>query len=183
MIGRLQPLFGRVGGWLVLAGLVATVWLLLSPRVSHVLLQWDRFNGAELLALSHAEKLGRPAPPDIYAGYKAFIVPVGPDADRARLAGLIQSAVIERVRASQARLVDLRETGASVAIEGLSAIAWHLEVEGDIEAVLEVMRSLEDLPQPVLIDSLDLQTAGSAGEPDRNMRMTLKLTLWTGNPE
>tara|TARA_R110001599_G_scaffold248174_1_gene448215 strand:+ start:96 stop:272 length:177 start_codon:yes stop_codon:yes gene_type:complete len=56
-----------------------------------------------------------------------------------------------------------------------------LEIEGDVEAALDVIRALEDLPQPVLIDELDLKPAGRAGEPDRNMRLTMSLTLWTGD--
>ena len=182
MIARIRHLTGEAAGWLILAGLAAGLWLLLSPRVSHVLTEWERFRGAERLALSHAEKLARPPPPDIFAGYKVFVVPAGSETDRARLAGVIQSAVIERVRASEGRLVDLRESGPGIAIAGLGAITWHLEAEGDIQAMLSVIRSLEDLPHPVLIDSLSLQAAGSAGEPDRNMRLTLTLTLWTGAP-
>ena len=182
MIGSLRPLLRRLEGWFVLAGLALAIYLLLAPRVSDVLEQWSRLSASDALSRSHAEKLRRPAPPDMFTGYRAIVSPVGPDSDTSRIAGSVQSAVIERVRASQARLVDLRETAASGTIEGLSAITWHLEVEGDIEAALDVIRALEALPQPVLIDRLDLKPAGRAGEPDRNMRLAMTLTLWTGNP-
>tara|TARA_R110002049_G_scaffold193364_4_gene362213 strand:+ start:204 stop:755 length:552 start_codon:yes stop_codon:yes gene_type:complete len=181
MISSFRPMLRRLEGWLVLAGLALAIYLLLAPRVSEVLDQWARFRGAESLALSHAEKLARPVPPDKFAGYRSFVVPVGPDADPTVLTGSVQSALIELVRARKARLVDLRETGANESVNGLRSITWHLEIEGDVEAALDVIRALEDLPQPVLIDELDLKPAGRAGEPDRNMRLTMSLKLWTGD--
>jgi len=181
MIGMLRPLLRRLEGWVVLAGFALAIYLLIAPRVSDVHDEWTRFRGAESLALSHAEKLARPVPPDKFAGYRTFVVPVGPDANPTVLASTVQSALIELVRARKARLVDLRETGAIGSINSLSAITWHLEIEGDVEAALDVIRALEDLPQPVLIDELDLKPAGRAGEPDRNMRLTMSLTLWTGD--
>lgn len=181
MIGMLRPLLRRLEGWVVLAGLALVIYLLLAPRVSDVNDEWTRFRGAESLALSHAEKLARPVPPDKFAGYRSFVVPVGPDAELSVLTGSVQSALIELVRARKARLVDLRETGTNGSINGLSAITWRLEIEGDIEAALDVIRALEDLPQPVLIDELDLKPTGNAGEPDRRMRLTLSLSLWTGD--
>tara|TARA_R110002049_G_scaffold32139_4_gene107542 strand:+ start:1855 stop:2406 length:552 start_codon:yes stop_codon:yes gene_type:complete len=181
MIEKFRPLLYRLEAWLLLAGLLALVFLLIGPRITGVHDQWVRLQKSETLALSHAEKLSRPAPPDRYARFRSFVMQTGPDTDTSVLAGSVQSSIIELVRTSKARLVDLRDTGKNTSIDGLIAITYHLEVEGDIQAALEVVSALGNLPGPILIDELDLKPAGGAGEPDRRIRLSMSLSLWTGD--
>lgn len=123
-------------------------------------------------------RLNAPLSADRSLPYRSYVLSVSSEQD---IANTIQTRLLETVRQSQARLIDLRETPTSTTLGGLSALMFRLEVEGDLQAILETIDSLGASEFPILIDRLELRPIDRSERPDRMVRMSANLTIWTGD--
>jgi hypothetical protein len=171
----------RLEGWALVLTLIGLCYLLLAPRISGILENREAVHRANERISEYTARLAAPPPPDQYEGYRQYITQSSPDADMAALSGTLQAAIIERVKARKGRLIDLRETSSPTTVEGLAAVSFRLEIEGDIQTALETVADIGSLPAPVLIQDLELRPAGAGRRAEERMRLVLTLTAWTGD--
>lgn len=172
-----EALLTRFEGWLYLLVGGAICAVLFWPVGTSLLSEKAQIRNIQTQIESHVAKLSEPAPVNAYSRFSSFVYEPA-EGEVPRLAsGDVQSALIDNVRASQARLVDLRPAE-STAMDTLEALQFRLETEGDIQALLDVIQSLGTLGYPVLIDTLTLKPVGQFDRPDRRLRLSMDISIW-----
>jgi len=166
----------KLEGVLWLALLIALAAFLISPSVSRIGASLERVEVAEARIQSHKERLAEPLQSLRPTEFASFVASSGSGAfpDQAS----VQAALVEGVRASGARLVDLRPQAVNVEIDGLDPLGFQLELEGDLRAALESLNALGSLECPVLLDTVQLRPVGQFERPDRRVRLSLSITCW-----
>lgn len=172
-----ESLLTRFEGWFYLLVGGAICAALFFPLGNSLLSEKVQISNIQTQIESHVAQLSEPVPVNAYSRFSSFVYAPA-EGEATRLAsGDIQSALIDNVRASQARLVDLRPVeGAEM--DTLEALQFRLETEGDIQALLDVIRSLGTLGYPVLIDTLTLKPVGQFDRPDRRLRLSMDISIW-----
>jgi len=169
----------RLEGWLYLGlgGLIIAG--LFWPTAESLIDKRQRVETARELIASHIEDLSAPAPTNEYLRFQSFVYQPPEGTDTQLSSSEIQTALIDQVRIHQARLVDLRVSDTPNQLDTLEALELRLEIEGDLKALLDTISALGDLPQPILIDSLTIKPVGRFDRPDRRLRLSLDLSVWS----
>lgn len=166
-------------GWLYLSLLGLVCAGIILPKASALIENTRLANEAEALIASHISDLSAPPPPNVYLKYRSYTYQAAGNEEGALDSGSIQAAIIDQVKTNRARLVDLSAPESSRELGNLKTIEFRLEVEGDIKSLLDTVQSLGILAAPILIDTLSIKPVGRFDRPDRRMRMTLELSIWT----
>ena len=168
----------RRGEGLVWCSAIAMIcWFVLSEPIDRILAAENDIEAAETLSFQHASRMARPITTSEALRFKSHVY-VGPEAE-ALGPGDIQAALITLTKDHRAKLVDLRVLENDTSIETLEAKRFRLEVEGDLIAVTEILKSLGRIGQPVQIDDVALSPVGQQDRPDRRLRASFELSFWT----
>ena len=167
-----------VQGWIWWGIVAAMLYMLLGPKIDTVFTANNDAAEKANLIVDYEARLNQPLSADRSLPYRTYVLAIGSDGE---LAGNIQTGLLDLIRQNQARLVDLRETQTSAKLGSLSAMMYRVELEGDLQAVLETLSALGTSNVPVLIDRLELRPLERSDRPDRLVRMTANLTIWTGD--
>lgn len=122
-------------------------------------------------------RLNRVQPVDKSRPYQSYVHAGKPGTESSNQ---IQSDLLDRIQARDVRLIDLIEIPNSSKLGELSALMYRLEVEGDLQSVLDVTKTLGETAYPILIDRLELRPIETNGRPDRSIRLSANLTIWMG---
>ncbi|MBO6689399.1 MAG: hypothetical protein JJ919_13045 [Henriciella sp.] len=167
-----------VQGWIWWLVMAALLYALLGPKVDAIFTANRTAAEKAELIVDYEARLKQPLSADRSLPYRSYVWTVGAEAEPGRN---VQTDLLDLIRQNQARLVDLRETQTSARLGSLSALMYRVELEGDLQAVLETLSALGTSSYPVLIDRLELRPLERSERPDRLVRMTANLTIWTGD--
>lgn len=160
---------------LILIGVAASLLWPLGTRILDLQAQSQALTP---LIERHYASLRQPLPTNPNENHRIFIIPaISLETDN--LSADVQAALIETLKTNQTRLIDLRENTADTSVPGLEALSFTLNFEGDLQAIFASLTKLAETPWPLLIEKLDLKADGPTNRPDRKMRASLTLTLWT----
>lgn len=167
-----------VQGWIWWGIIAVLLYALLGPKVETVLTA-NRVTAEKAdLIVDYEARFNQPLSADQSLPYRSFVLAVGSSDEPF---GNVQTGLLDLIRQNQARLIDLREIQTSAQLGSLSALMYRVELEGDLQAVLETLSALGTSDYPVLIDRLELRPLERTDRPDRLVRMSANLTIWTGD--
>ncbi|MCH9752462.1 MAG: hypothetical protein K0U61_09630 [Alphaproteobacteria bacterium] len=167
-----------IQGWIWWGIIAALSYALLGPKIETILMANRIAAEKAELVVGYEARLDQPLSADRSLPYRSYVLAIGADVDAI---SNVQTGLLDLIRQNQARLIDLRETPTSARLGSLSALMYRVELEGDLQAVLETLSALGTSNYPLLIDRLELRPLERADRPDRLVRMTANLTVWTGD--
>lgn len=160
---------------------VATVLIacaLLLPPINELLTNREAKAKNEALIVSYVSKLGAPTPPNTWRKYQTFIAQNSLVDDSMLNTAEVQTRILQQVRGQQARLIDLQEIAAPQDLGSLTALAFRLDMEGDLQAMLQTIEALGQTGLPILIEDMELRAIGRMERPDQLLRLSIMLTIW-----
>lgn len=166
----------RLQGIGILLGLIGLLAVTIGTNVSALLETSNQISASSHLIERYEVSLSRPVSQNPYRNFEAFIW--RSEAGIASQSADIQSAVVESLSQKQARMLDLRQEGSDVSIQGLEALVFKLNFEGDLQAILDVMVSLSEQPWPIVVEAFNASALGPESRPDRRMRVAVTLKVW-----
>lgn len=163
---------------LILIGFVIMVaWFTIGSNIAELTGIHAETKEAKARIVRYEAALSRPLSENPYRHFETFVLKT--DQQASTLSADIQAAIIDSIRLNQARMIGLEEGDPDMEIAGLKALVFNLSFEGDIEAILDTLGAISEQSWPLVIEAISLQAQGPANRPDRRMRVTLKLKLWT----
>lgn len=165
-------------GWIWWGIIAALVYALLGPKLERTLMANRVAAEKAELVVEYEARLDLPLSADRSSPFRSYVLKTGSDGEPVEN---IQTGLLDIIGQNQARLIDLRETQTSAQLGSLSALMYRVELEGDLQAVLETLSALGTSEMPVLIDRLELRPLERSERPDRLVRMSANLTIWTGD--
>ena len=164
-------------GWIWWLAIGVLLIALLGPKVEALITAKRVLSEKAALIVDYESRLSTPISIDRTLSYRSYVLS---DSDQTDVANAVQSTVLELIRQNQIRLIDLRETETPVTLENLTAVAYRVELEGDLRAVLETLAAFGSSTYPILVDQMELRPSERYDRPDRLVRMIALLTIWTG---
>lgn len=160
--------------WFALVGLVG--WVTLSGPITRYFSAETRLAIAQAQIENHQNALAQPRAASEHLKFKSFVHPA--NAETRLNSGDIQSSLISIAKDNRTRLVDLRVLGDETSIETLIAHRFRLDVEGDLIAILNVLKAIAAVGQPALIEELTVSPVGNQDRPDRRLKASFELSFW-----
>lgn len=169
---------GLLDGWMSLFVLVAPVLALAVPLILSVAANLGETQNARQRAADYAARLATPLQSDRFAEFRPYITPL--DAPEPATAGSepVQAALAGLAASSGGVLIDLRPAQSKLSAGRLEAVAFRVEIEGDLETVLGSVSAVGRLPVPMSIESLELSALSGAKRPEDRMRLVMLLSSW-----
>lgn len=162
----------RTGVLTLIAGILAMLLLNALLGLSE---KWQQLQTAEDRLSAFEQRLARPVPPNRFGAYSVFLSTAADET----LTTSLQNELIALVSAHSGQVVDIREMPATPTPEGLVALRLHLVFEGDLQTMTEVLEGLAAMEQPLLLDNTSIRAIGSSTSPDRHLRASLDLSIWS----
>ena len=166
----------RLKGWLFVLSLALGCALLIGPTLQKLYGQQDQMNRTRELIERHQLSLAKPSPPNPYQSYGVFIS--DGDTRNTTLVADVQTALIDVLQNSDARLIDLRQEDDDVSVSGLVGIEFLLNYEGDLRATLNALVKISEQTWPILIEDFSLRAQGPDQRPGLRVLVTLRLKIW-----
>ena len=160
--------------WFALVGLIG--WVTLSGPITRYLSAETRLEIAQAQIANHQKALAQPRSVSEHLKFRSFVHPA--DAETRLNSGDIQSSLISIAKDHRTRLVDLRVLEDDTSVETLIAHRFRLDVEGDLIAILDVLKAIAIIGQPALVEELTVSPVGSQDRPDRRLKASFELSFW-----
>lgn len=169
----------KLHGALIAIALAAFAFLLLWPTGSRIFQVHQETKSLGPLIERHYASLAKALPANPYQNHAVFIASKDIILSSDNISADIQAKLIDTLKANQTRLIDLRQNTSDETINGLQGLSFTLSFEGDLQAVFTTLSKLTETPWPLLVETMDVTAEGPDDRPDRKVRITLTLKIWT----
>lgn len=173
MMKRLEYLIQKTEGLIYLLVILLLVTGAFFPPIQSILENQERSKLTYQRIETHLKKLKTPQKPSDLLEYRLLTFPSSGTNDKNSIINIVQTDILEKVRKSKTRLIDLREASSQP-----NRLEFILEIEGDIQAILEFIESVGNGDKPILIEDLRLRPLQSSERPDKKMRLSTSLYVW-----
>lgn len=172
---RLSAVLARIGVLTLIAVVLAVLMLDALLGLSE---RWQQYQSTQDRVAAFAQRLSRPVTHNRFEAYSVFLAQT-PDEN---LASSLQNELISLVNTHSGQVVDIRELPGASMPEGPVALRLHLVFEGDVQTVTEILTGLAALEHPILLDNANIRAASPGNFPDRHLRASLDMTIWSEKP-
>ncbi|MEM7663388.1 MAG: hypothetical protein AAF292_14170 [Pseudomonadota bacterium] len=164
-------------GWGLVVAAVSALGAVTMPNVGRIQSAQAAIAQQNDLIDRHLDVLARPPVVTPHTALQKHIV-TSEEADMSGLAADFQAELLEALTANQARLINLRKADSVLDIGGLEGLDFRLTFEGDLQSIVGVADTLNDMQWPVLVETMELVAQGPETRPDRKVRASLSLRVW-----
>ncbi|MEO0884288.1 MAG: hypothetical protein AAFY34_16395 [Pseudomonadota bacterium] len=173
-----NSIFKRAVGWGVMLSVVGMAGAVTMPNLYRIQDTKASIAQQNELIARHLDVLARPHMITPHTNLQKYILPAE-GSDLSTLSADFQAELLAALASNQARLINLSQADNVVDIQGLEGLDFRLAFEGDLEAVTGFADALSKMRWPVLVERFELVAQGPETRPDRKLRATLALRIWS----
>lgn len=153
-----------------------------APPLSMIMESRDQKSQLEGLIERHKNFLAAPTPPPENLHLASLIFSVPQEQITEFVVGL-QAGISADIRDSGARLLEQRRLPGDTSIPGITGEGFRFQFEGDLLHVTNILEGVASQEEPLLIQTLSVETVNGSRRPDMRLRVLLEVRVWLQSEE